>query len=1114
MPRIFDNINDSLLKWLQQTLENSCRADFCVGFFNLRGWASIESQVGKWKGGPECRARVLIGMQRMPIDELKNAFQYSEKNILIDNKTASKLKKDSAQQFKNQLLIGTPTNRDEATLRKLSRQLKEGKVQVKLHLSFPLHAKLYLMHREDSNLPIVGVLGSSNLTMAGLEKQGELNIDVLDNDACEKLQKWFEERWNERYCLDITNELIEIIDESWASEKLIPPYHIYLKMVYHLSQEARAGLYEFKIPAVFRNELLAFQQAAVLISAKKLYNRGGVFIGDVVGLGKTITACAVAKIFEEDYYYSTLIICPANLVEMWKSYVEDFDLKAEVMSLGMVPTKLKDRKRFKLVILDESQNLRNNKGERYRVIKTYLRENESKVILLSATPYNKEFQDLSNQLKFFVPEDMDLGISPEQYIQHIGGYHNYVIQHPDTPVRSIRAFEKSHFTDDWRELIRLFMIRRTRSFIKENYAHYDEDNRPYLEFPNGNRSYFPDRIPKKLLYSKPDDPDKDQYARLYNETQVERIGSLSLPRYGLGQYVDDAQRRFNTEAENQILDDLSRAGKRLIGFCKTNLFKRLESSGYSFLLSICRHIHRNYIFIHALENDLPLPIGENYTEAVSSFMDWDDRDDFEGYVPRDFTIDFSFDPEYYIEKATNSYDFFNSENLRKRFTWVRSEMFTEDLLESLRTDTQLLLDVVRENPSWDPDKDRQLIALRDLVSKTHPNEKVLIFTQYADTANYLNKQLSRMNIKRLDVATGASPNPTQLAKQFSPISNKLQKTKNDLRVLIATDVLSEGQNLQDCHIMVNYDLPWAIIRLIQRAGRIDRIGQEAREILCYSVLPESGVNDIIRIRECLSRRIRQNAEAFGTDEVFFAGDPTNIQDLYNEKSGILDEEKDTEIDLGSYAYQIWKNAVTKDKSLEKTIANLPNIVYSSKAAPENRNSVVVYARTSSDNDILAWVDGEGNLISQAQRQILEAAQCPEKEPALPRLENHHKLVAEGIDLIHTAERESTGTLGRKSSIKHQAYVKLNEYITQNKDTIFVNETLKRAVESIYRYPLREYAKDLISRYLRTRESVEELARLVETLYEQNTLTVDNDCGADMSKPQIVCSMGFIAGENK
>jgi superfamily II DNA/RNA helicase len=157
-----------------------------------------------------------------------------------------------------------------------------------------------------------------------------------------------------------------------------------------------------------------------------------------------------------------------------------------------------------------------------------------------------------------------------------------------------------------------------------------------------------------------------------------------------------------------------------------------------------------------------------------------------------------------------------------------------------------------------------------------------------------------------------------------------EKVEEELRILVATDVLSEGLNLQDCAIIVNYDLPWAIIRLIQRAGRVERIGQTAQKILCYSFLPAEGVEKIIKLRSRLRQRLQENAEVVGTDEAFFEedlGDRT-LLDLYHEKSGILDGEEDTEVDLTSEAYQIWQNAIDADPFLQKTIETLPNVVYS------------------------------------------------------------------------------------------------------------------------------------------------------------------------------------------
>ena len=336
MPRIFDNIKQNLRPALVETIEVSDRADFCVGYFNLRGWQSIDKYVEKWHGGEGHCCRLLVGMQRLPQEELRIARSLSANEDQLDNQTVLRLKLRLAEEFREQLTIGAPTNEDEAGLQRLAKQIRAKKVIIKLFLKHTLHAKLYLLFRPDPVNPSVGYLGSSNLTQSGLSSQGELNIDVLDHDACQKLAKWFEDRWNDQWCVDISDELVQIIDESWAREELIPPFHIYVKIAYHLSQEARAGLSEFRIPKDFGDKLLDFQTAAVKIAAHHLNRRGGVIIGDVVGLGKTLMATALARVFEDDHGLETLIICPKNLVPMWEDYREQYRMRARVLSISRV----------------------------------------------------------------------------------------------------------------------------------------------------------------------------------------------------------------------------------------------------------------------------------------------------------------------------------------------------------------------------------------------------------------------------------------------------------------------------------------------------------------------------------------------------------------------------------------------------------------------------------------------------------------------------------------------------------------------------------------------------------------------------------------------------------
>jgi len=539
MPRIFDNIELSFLPTLQESLRVAKRADFCVGYFNLRGWKGIATQIDELGNEPENCCRLLVGMQAAPQDELRRYFSLSQSQD-VDNATAIRLKKQIALEFRDQLTFGLPTQGDEIALRKLSKQLKSNKVVVKLFLGHQLHAKLYLVHREDHNNPTIGFVGSSNLTFAGLAKQGELNVDVLDDTACKKLQAWFNDRWEDRWCLDISAELAEIIDTSWARPEPVPPYHIYLKIAYHLSQEARSGLSEFRIPKEFQNVLFDYQKAAVQIAAHHLNKRNGVLLGDVVGLGKTIMATALAKLAEDEYGHSTLIICPKNLVTMWEKYKDDYGLNAKVMSLSKVIKDLPELSgRYRTILIDESHNLRNREGRRYRVIHERIRLTDSRCILLSATPYNKTYLDLSAQLRLFVPEDKDVGVRPETLIREKGEAElQGTLQNS---LRSLAAFEKSTYADDWRDLMRLFLIRRTRSFIQENYAETDPQNgRKYLPNPHGDPYYFPVRQPKTLRFTVNEDDPNDQYARLATEEVVAAVGKLWLPRYGLGNYVSKA----------------------------------------------------------------------------------------------------------------------------------------------------------------------------------------------------------------------------------------------------------------------------------------------------------------------------------------------------------------------------------------------------------------------------------------------------------------------------------------------------------------------------------------------------------------------------------------------
>ena len=398
---------------------------------------------------------------------------------------------------------------------------------------------------------------------------------------------------------------------------------------------------------------------------------------------------------------------------------------------------------------------------------------------------------------------------------------------------------------------------------------------------------------------------------------------------------------------------------------------------------------------------------------------------------------------------------------------------------------------------------------------SHPNRKVLVFTQFADTVRYLESQLNVRGVSSMAAVTGQSTDPTRLAWQFSPKSNEKEgrvTPEEEFRVLIATDVLSEGQNLQDSSIVVNYDLPWAIIRLIQRAGRVDRIGQKAHDILCYSFLPAEGIERLIRLRARVRTRLRENAEVVGTDEAFFEDeDKQTVLDLYNEKAGILDGDDETDVDLSSYAYQIWKNATTADPPLRKAIEDMPSVVNSSRAyeqKPERPEGALVYMRTAQGHDALAWIDRNGQSVTESQFDILRSAECPAGTPAMPRHETHHELVRKAAKHIAHEERQVGGQLGRPSGARFRTYERLKNYAEHVKDTLFDTEPLRRAIDDIYRYPLRQSAVDTLNRQLRSGVSDEALAELVVALRDEDRLCVIHE-EDERQEPRIICSMGLI-----
>lgn len=1086
MTRIFDNIDVDLGPHLIETFATATRMDAAVGYFNLRGWMTFADAVDAKSASDKPVMRVLVGMTLADPDDqvlraLQSSLEGSEDDDDIDGEVARARRQAALAKFRTQLMRGIPNAADQKSLQRLRQHLVDGRVRIKLFTRRPLHGKTYLCHRQDANLPIVGFVGSSNLTMSGLRHNYELNVDVLDFDAAKKLDAWFVARWEDKFSIDITDDLIKLIDESWAGEEQLTPYEVFLKVCWHLSRDVREGLIEYSLPATMREKLLEYQVNAVQTLARRIVTRGGTMLGDVVGLGKTLTAVATSLMLREEYGYSTLVLCPKNLVKMWQEHLDAYDVPGRVVSYTQAHRDLPEMRAYQFVILDESHTLRSDKRRDYIHIKDYIDNAGSKVLLLTATPYNIRFTDVANQLGLYIDDDDDLGLQPLSAMQK----NPRLAEQVDYKTNTLAAFRKSEETDDWKRLMSEHLVRRTRSFVRNNYAKSDPENgRDYLLYPDGSRFYFPERTPKPIDHSFGED---DPAAIMSSDDTLDTIDGLLLPRYNLAAYLNASVQK--TAEEVALIERLQRARGHLIGFIRTGLYKRLSSCGHSYVLSLQRHLARNDMWLHAIANDLDLPVG-TVLDAMFNGAQGDENEGDEN--------------ESTIGNGKADYDALKNRN-PYNVTWVRSGLFKQSLAADIQRDSDQIRALLATYGEWNPDVDSKIAALVELVTKTHADEKVLVFTEYKDTADYVAEALKASGIDKIALVTGATDDPTGVVRKFAPASNRKPGDQGELelgdsaqhRVLIATDVLSEGQNLQDAHIVVNYDLPWAIIRLIQRAGRVDRVGQKTEEILIYSFFHES-VENVISLRQRIKERLAANAEAFGSDEVFFGTEDETkaIADLY--EGQLDDNEVDVEVDASSLAYEVWSRAEKETPDMTHKVTELPDMVHATRGSTtaDDISGVACYVRTESANDGFGFASEGGDLRLLTGHEALRVFRSDMATPSLPIRDDHFDLTAA---LARGPLARPITIEGRLRGIRKRVWQRLNG------NFVSLNSDVGEALDALFRRPLTRDAERRLKSALATRADDLDLADLVALLHRDNRLVIPDTAGSDPIR--IVCTIG-------
>jgi superfamily II DNA or RNA helicase len=807
---IIDNQARKLGDEINERLSASRAVKFATGYLYLSGFYEIADRLGNLE-----EARILVGdtLNRETIEALAQSLpgeDQLESELKKRQFESPDLRDERVANVRNGIqsnVAGLPHSLErERRLSRLAEFVSEGRIQIKVYTKYPLHAKAYIFTykpeiAQGSASDGIGIIGSSNLTLSGFRRNTELNTYVRGPHNYHELNQWFDRLWDEAVPFEKT--ISETLEESWAL-KTVRPYDIYVLTLFHLveaSLERQTEQIWFWTDEAYMDrlrerfdgfdDLYSFQKVAIMDATDTLSEYGGVFISDVVGLGKTFTGAGLLKQLGR----RALILCPAGLAEMWKRFAEAFEVDAKVLSQGMLYRGIFDEdsalypyRDRPVVLIDESHNFRNDDTNKYDELQPFLAG--KKVILVTATPQNTSVWNIYNQIKLFHQD--------EENPFPVEGSNLYAL---------FRRAEEGSFRIQ--ELLKYVLIRRMRAHIKAYYQGKDD-----LKLT------FPTRLPHTVTYSI-----DDLYDNLY-DLILDLLSRLTYARYDLWDYVCEERQSVAPYI------DLKRVMGTLRVFHKIRLFRRLESSIAAFRQSIDNLLSVHRRFLEIIEDRDIVPAGKEIQDRIYRY----DRDHLKDYL------------EVMPEQPYRTQDF----QIPRLTRDLRHDI---GVLEAIRGHLQNIPE------DEDPKYDALVDEVKRLQEKT---SKVLIFSEFADTVEYLHSRLEE-DFDRVDLATGNTKgNLLQKIGAFAPKANQYRGDKR-IDIMVGTDVLSEGHNLQDCSAVINYDLHWNPVRLIQRAGRVDRIGSEADMILIHNFLPVDRVEKEINIRETLRRRIDEIHRYIGED---------------------------------------------------------------------------------------------------------------------------------------------------------------------------------------------------------------------------------------------------------
>ena len=799
--------------------------DVLVGYFRTSGFFRLREALD----GVE-KIRILVGLNvdRFTvklIDRVKDEIQYTS----VSAKEGQEI---VAEEIEKEFEQSETTEYVEKGVRVFIEWLKSGKLEMRMYTEAPIHAKVYIMRKDPDKVPdIYGsvITGSSNFSEAGLRNNLEFNVELKDSADVQFALDRFETLWAKS--VDIRDTYINTVENhTWLRDD-ITPYYLYLKTLYEFfKEEINADKENFQTLLPEGYMRLQYQIDAVMQARQRLEAYNGVFISDVVGLGKTYICAMLANSFNRNSY--KLIICPPVLVDYWRGVLQEFDVsRCDVESLGKLDKIIaKGTDKYQYVFVDEAHRFRNSGTDSFTDLHQICRG--KKVILISATPINNYTSDIENQLYLFQNKQSGTINGIRNLDGFFRGLDANLRKYPKgSPEYMQQLRANSEIIRD--RLLREVMIRRTRSEIAK---YYETDLlKQGLTFPKVGK-------PEPVIYAFDEQTDE-----AFTET-IEDIKVFKYARYTPLLYLKD-KKKYATLLAGQ---------HNMGGFMKGVLVKRLESSFYAFKKTLSRFIESYERFIEMYDS------GTVYVGKYKNLYDMLDSGDDEKLL-------------YLIEQG----------DLWK----FQSEEFSSAFIRDLRVD---LAQLKTWQSLWNRIKiDPKLVELKNELT-TNPvmkGKKVIVFTESTETAEYLYDALYDLYNGRIVYYSGKSSASAkvEIEDSFNPKNKGKNNDKYDL--LITTDVLAEGINLHRANVLVNYDLPWNPTRIMQRVGRINRVGTEFERIYVYNFFPTAQSKRQMPLEERILEKLQAFHDTLGED-IKYLSDQEDVspKKLFSDLNQDLDDD--------------------------------------------------------------------------------------------------------------------------------------------------------------------------------------------------------------------------------